>query len=129
MARHCDRPACIQLGSLPSRDRTLGPRLLARLTCDSVLQRVLLAPNGAALNLGRDTRTITPAQRRALNARDRGCVIPGCTAPPHWCEGHHITWWRHNGPTDITNLALVCGRDHSLIHLGIWDLTTINGLP
>jgi len=107
----------------------IGAQLLGRFACDALLQRVLLAPNGAVLNLGRDTRTISPAQRRALNARDRGCVIPGCTAPPAWCDGHHVNWWRHGGRTDIDDLALVCGRDHTLIHLGVWDLTMIDGIP
>jgi hypothetical protein len=80
------------------------------------------------LNLGRDSRTISRAQRRALNARDRGCVIPGCSAPPQWCEGHHVVWWRHGGRTDIDALALVCGRDHTLIHQGVWDLVMLDGV-
>jgi len=107
----------------------IGPGLLGRFGCDALLQKVLLSSQGAVLDLGRDTRTVSRAQRRALNARDRGCVIPGCPAPPQWCEAHHVIWWRHNGGTDIANLALVCGRDHTLIHLGVWDLTMINGVP
>ncbi len=107
----------------------IGPRLLGRLACDSLMQKVLLSSGGAVLDLGRDTRTVSRAQRRALNARDRGCVIPGCSAPPQYCEAHHVVWWRNNGRTDIDNLALVCGRDHNLIHLGVWELTMINGVP
>jgi hypothetical protein len=113
---------CDQLGPI-------GPRLLERFACDALLQHALLTPTGALLNLGRDTRTITTTQRRALNARDRGCVIPGCTASPSYCEGHHITWWRNNGPTDIDNLALLCPRHHTLIHLRVWDLAMVNGIP
>ncbi len=107
----------------------IGSRLLERLICDSVLQKVLLSTGGAVLDLGQDTRTISRAQRRALNARDRGCVIPGCLAPAQWCEGHHVVWWRHDGPTDLDNLALVCGRCHTLVHLGIWDLVMLDGIP
>ena len=107
----------------------IGPRLLGRFACDAILQKVLLSTGGAVLDLGRDTRTVSRAQRRALNARDRGCVIPGCSAPPTWCEAHHVTWWRHGGRTDIDGLALTCGRDHTLIHLGIWELVMINGVP
>jgi uncharacterized protein DUF222/HNH endonuclease len=120
--RTTQAPICGQLGPI-------SPRLLARFSCDALLQRVLLAPNGAVLDLGRDTRTVTPTQRRALNARDKGCVIPGCTAKPQWCEAHHVTWWRHGGKTSIENLALLCSRDHTLIHLGIWDLTMVDGIP
>ena len=107
----------------------IGPGLLARLSCDAVLQRALLAPSGALLNFGRDVRTITPAQRRALVARDRGCVIPGCTARAHQCEGHHVVWWRHGGDTSIANLALLCSRHHTEIHTGMWILTMRDGVP
>jgi hypothetical protein len=85
----------------------IGPRLLGRFTCDSVMQKVLLSQSGAVLDLGRDTRTISRAQRRALNARDRGCVIPGCMAPPEYCEGHHVIWGgTSNRATHIRHLAL-----------------------
>jgi hypothetical protein len=107
----------------------IGPRLLGRFGCDALLQKVLLSTGGAVLDLGRETRTVTRSQRRALNARDRGCVIPGCSAPPSWCEAHHVIWWRNGGRTDIGQLALTCGRDHTLIHLGIWELVMINGVP
>jgi hypothetical protein len=40
-----------------------------------------------------------------------------------------VIWWRNGGRTDIDGLALVCGRDHTLIHLGVWELTMINGIP
>ncbi len=70
---------------------------------------------GQALFLGHGTRLSTPAQRLALTARDRGCTRPGCSAPPAWCEVHHLTEWQHDGGTDITNLALVCPYDHHLI--------------
>jgi N-acyl-D-aspartate/D-glutamate deacylase len=77
---------------------------LARLSCDAVLYKVLTSPTGAVLDLGRAVRTVTPAQRRALTARDRGCIIPGCTAPLAACDAHHIHYWRHGGRTDITNV-------------------------
>ena len=109
---------------------TVPPRVLSRLACDAVLERALLARNGAILDLGRSTRTISPAQRRALTARDQGCVIPGCTAPAHWTEGHHIRWWqRDHGPTDIGNLALLCGRHHDEVHSGTWVLEMHDGIP
>jgi Domain of unknown function (DUF222) len=105
------------------------PRVLERMACDSLLQRALLSAKGAILDLGRDVRTVSPAQRRALVARDRGCVIPGCPAPAHHCEGHHVRWWRHDGTTDIDNLALLCGHHHTVVHQGIWTLTMRDGVP
>jgi uncharacterized protein DUF222/HNH endonuclease len=107
----------------------IGPALLARFACDAVLQTALMHPTGAILDLGRDARTITPAQRRALTARDRGCVIPGCGAPAGWSQGHHVVWWEHGGGTDLDNLVLLCGQHHTAVHLGLWTLKMIDGVP
>jgi len=68
------------------------------------------------LAAGRSTRLVTPGQRAALNARDRGCVLPGCDRPPEWCEAHHLIEWIDGGPTDLDNLVLVCRRHHTMLH-------------
>ena len=44
--------------------------------------------DGTVLDAGRKTRTIPPAIRRALAARDTRCQFPGCTA--HRCHAHHV---------------------------------------
>ena len=102
---------------------------LQALACDAVLQSAVLDRSGAVLDLGRSVRTVSAAQRRALVARDRGCVIPGCHAPPGVCDAHHVRWWRHGGATDLQNLALVCARHHADIHAGIWVLEMVDGVP
>jgi hypothetical protein len=124
------RPGAPLLGTSEcSHLGAVGPGLLGLMTCDALIERVLLAPNGALLDLGRAVRTITPPQRRALIARDRGCVIPGCIAPGEWCHGHHVVWWERLGPTNKDNLALVCTRHHAQIHAGIWELKMMDGIP
>jgi hypothetical protein len=50
------------------------------------------------LELGRATRTIPPALRRALAARDGGCVAPGCDRPPAWTDAHHLEHWAAGAP-------------------------------
>jgi hypothetical protein len=57
-------------------------------------------------------RLATPAQRRALAARDLGCSFPGCTRPPAWCQAAHIIAWADGGPTKIENMTLLCGFHH-----------------
>jgi Domain of unknown function (DUF222)/HNH endonuclease len=74
------------------------------------------------LDLGRTTRTISPAQRRALTVRDGGCRFPGCSTPPIWCDGHHIIHWIDGGPTDMDNLVLLCRRHHRTVHEGGWTI-------
>ena len=70
-----------------------------------------------------------PHARRAVKARDGGCIIPGCHAPPAWCDAHHVRWWSKGGRTDVDNLALLCPRHHTAVHAGIWDVEMRHGLP
>ena len=89
---------------------------LERLACDAELFGLLFSGKGEPLWHGRAKRSVTDAQRRALIARDGGCVL--CAEEPARCEAHHITPWAkpNNGPTDIDNLALLCGACHRRLH-------------
>jgi hypothetical protein len=66
--------------------------------------------------VGRRTRTIPPALRRALQARDRGCRFPGCDG--RFTDAHHVTHWADGGRTDLKNLVLLCRRHHRAVHEG-----------
>jgi hypothetical protein len=92
------------------------------LSCDSIYTPIVLDDDGAPLDLGISTRTVTKRQRKALVARDRGCAFPGCGAPPSWCEGHHIIHWSDGGPSDMGNLLLLCGFHHRLLHHSDWEI-------
>ncbi|HLS64357.1 MAG TPA: DUF222 domain-containing protein [Ruania sp.] len=103
----------------PTFDDSTGPvppDLLRRLATCGGLYRVLFSPDGEIINHGRERRLFTPAQRRALIARDKGCTWPGCTAPPAICESHHARiHWADGGPTNTTNGALLCYHHHALV--------------
>ena len=73
--------------------------------------------NGEPLDIGRKTRAIPPALKRALKARDKGCRFPGC---PHtrFTEGHHIDHWANGGETKLHNLITLCHFHHHLLHEG-----------
>ena len=90
---------------------------------------LVMGAGGAVLAQGRTCRYATPAQRRALAARDRGCTFPGCDAPPGWSEAHHIIHWEHGGLTDLDNLTLVCGFHHREHQKMGWECQITNGLP
>ena len=94
----------------------LSPALAKTLACDAAIGRILMRGKSEVLDVGRRTRLVTPALRRALDIRDGGCVEPGCTAPAHWCDAHHIIHWTHHGPTELPNLELRCRRHHLLQH-------------
>jgi hypothetical protein len=102
--------------------------LLAMLSCTATLQRVLLAPSGAPLDVGRSQRLATPAQRRALAARDGGCVIPGCGCPHEGTDIHHLHAWSTGGGTDLANRASLCPAHHQQVHAGTWQIRMIDGV-
>ena len=85
-----------------------------RLACDA--SRVVMRHDdeGRVIEVGARTRTVPPALRRALHARDRGCRFPGCGV--RFGQGHHIRHWAHGGPTTLSNLALLCRRHHRAVH-------------
>lgn len=89
-----------------------------RVACDAGITRVIVGPASEPLDVGRRTRTISAAQRKALNLRDTECRFPGCDRPPPWCDGHHIRHWVDGGPTNLDNLVLLCRRHHRLVHEG-----------
>ncbi|WP_328609103.1 13E12 repeat family protein [Amycolatopsis sp. NBC_00345] len=106
---------------------------LRRLCCDAKVLPAVLGGSGEVLDLGRAVRTATPAQRRALAVRDKGCTAPWCTRGAKWTTPHHIEYWTNphggpGGPTDIGNMALMCDRDHLLAHHGGWDIRLRNGV-
>jgi hypothetical protein len=74
------------------------------------------------LAVGRSSRTVTPAQLKALQVRDGGCVHPGCTRTPAFCDAHHIHHWAHGGATDLPNLILLCRHHHRTLHSRHWTL-------
>jgi hypothetical protein len=97
-------------------DEILSPSTVRRLACDASIIPIVLGGPSEVLDVGRQYRFFTPAQRRALTIRDKGCSFPGCTIPPQWCEAHHVEHWIDGGPTDLLNAALLCGRHHTVVH-------------
>jgi hypothetical protein len=98
-----------------------GPWIAAetarRLACEASIVRMIDGADGEPLNVGRKTRSISPALRRALQARDRGCRFPGCTYR-RFVDGHHVKHWAEGGETSLGNLVSLCRRHHRLVHEG-----------
>ena len=85
-----------------------------RLACDASVVEVAIGPDGSVLDVGRRSRTVPPALRRALEARDRGCRFPGCGL--RFTDAHHIVHWADGGETTLKGLVLLCHRHHRLVH-------------
>jgi hypothetical protein len=105
-----DRPGRCQLTDGPP----LAPETARRLACDASLVE-LTEHDHTPLKLGRKRRTIPPALRRALQARDHGCRYPGCDRN-RLLDAHHIQHSTSGGHTNLDNLLLLCRRHHRLLH-------------
>jgi hypothetical protein len=91
-----------------------------RISCDASVVLMRYGSDGAVLDVGRKTRTVPPSIRRALQARDRSCRFPGCTA--RRCDAHHVEHWMDGGATSLDNLVHLCRRHHRAVHEGGFDL-------
>jgi hypothetical protein len=96
-----------------------------RLSCDASLIAIVENERGEPLNVGRKTRTIPPAIRRALNSRDKSCRFPGCTFT-RFVDGHHVKHWAHGGETKLPNLVTLCRFHHRLVHEGQVVIQTLD---
>ena len=118
--------AATALGT-PSAGQLLPPETVRRLACDAAVIPVVLGSRGEILDQGRAVRLATTAQLVALWHRDRRCTFPGCTIPAHWTDAHHIRHWVDDGPTDLTNLTLLCGRHHTVVHRDQLHASLVDG--
>ncbi len=87
-----------------------------RLACDAQVVRLITDSLRKPLGVGRATRMVPAALRRALVWRDRHCTHPGCDMPAEYCDAHHIVHWAHGGETCLDNLRLLCRRHHGRQH-------------
>ncbi|MFC5267500.1 DUF222 domain-containing protein [Kribbella qitaiheensis] len=103
----------------------LSAGAIRRVACEAQIIPIVLGANSEPLDVAMAQRFVNRAMRRALNARDKGCVV--CKAPPIFCDAHHLISWIDNGPTALTNLVLLCRRHHIDTHHGHWQITLQGG--
>ena len=94
----------------------LAPETVRRMACDAAIIPAVLGAKSEVLDLGRTVPAgHAQAVPGAVPARPR-LHLPRLFATPglvrraplvHWCEG---------GPTDLSNMALVCPRHHTIVH-------------
>jgi hypothetical protein len=95
----------------------ISPATARRLGCDAEVV-AQIERDGLPVSVGRSRRTVPPALRRLLEARDgHACCFPGCESRRH-LQAHHRTHWAHGGETSLENLVLLCYQHHRLVHEG-----------
>jgi hypothetical protein len=96
-----------------------------RLACDCSVVRLTEEEERNPLDVGRKTRSIPPALKRAMNYRDQGCRFPGC-CNKRYTHGHHVEHWANGGETKLGNLITLCYFHHRLVHEGGWDVQVLD---
>jgi hypothetical protein len=115
-------------GYLEGNPAPVSAATIERLICDSGSVEIRFDELNRPLDLGREQRLFTRAQRRALAARDGGCTWPGCDRPPAFTEAHHIEHWlRDHGSTNIDQGILLCHGHHMLLHNQRWQIFENSG--
>lgn len=97
--------------------------------CAGGVQRVLLDEYGAIVGISTTGRIFTTHQRRAIQLRDRECLIPGCDVRADWCEIHHVEEWARGGPTHTSNGVALCWHHHRTLETSGWQIRMQDGIP
>lgn len=109
---------------------TVDPSIARQQACANRIIPMVLGSASQPLDVGRAQRLFPRAIRRALHVRDRGCIVPGCTVPAAWCDGHHTRPWERGGPTSLANAALLCRNHHGATHKALLTIhLEADGLP
>jgi hypothetical protein len=110
-----DRGATIPVAIVAETGTCLSPDTVRRLACDCGVVEATVDSGGEPLSVGRKTRTIPPAIKRALLLRDRTCRFPGCDHRL-FLDSHHLRHWADGGETSLANTTLLCSAHHSYVH-------------
>jgi hypothetical protein len=93
---------------------TLDERIAAMVQCDSIeltQDEICGFPVSAPIR----KHPFSLEQRRALRARDRCCIFPGCGRTRR-LQAHHLHPYGEGGETSVPNGGMLCGYHHWLIH-------------
>lgn len=107
----------------------LPPAALRRMLCDAELIPAVFNSKGALLDYGRAVRLVPEAVQKAVLARDRRCIVPGCTAAVEQLQFHHIKPFSQGGSTSAGNTVPGCGTHHMEMDLGLIKVFWVQGLP
>ncbi|TFB93994.1 DUF222 domain-containing protein [Cryobacterium sp. HLT2-28] len=110
-------------GSIEGSPAPISLATVERQLCDTGYLGILFDNTGQPIDVGREQRLFTPAQRTAMGARDGGCVWPECDRPPAWTEAHHLKeWLLEHGYTDLADGVCLCHPHHLLLHNTGWTI-------
>ncbi|MGN7949866.1 DUF222 domain-containing protein, partial [Microbacterium sp. 22215] len=114
--------------TIPGSGAHVPVSVAAQVACSGAIQRVLM-DEGRIIGITTTDRVFTVHQRRAIVARDKECLIPGCHVPASWCEIHHVTEHARGGPTHTDNGVPLCWWHHRSLGTSGWEIRMNAGVP
>ncbi|TFD33639.1 DUF222 domain-containing protein, partial [Cryobacterium sp. TMT1-19] len=111
-------------GQIEGNPVPISQETIDRLLCETGTRGIKFDDIGQIIDVGRDERLFTEAQRAAMGVRDGGCLWVGCDRSPAWSEAHHINeWLTDSGDTNLADGVLLCHPHHLLLHNQHWKIT------
>ncbi|TFD83053.1 HNH endonuclease signature motif containing protein [Cryobacterium psychrotolerans] len=117
------------VGWIDGIETPLSMRAVKQKVCTGGIQPVVFGDENAICSLGVPDRCFNREQRRAISARDGGCIIPGCQIPASWSEIHHVIPDAFGGDTHTDNGVLLCWFHHRTIETSGWKIRMLRGVP
>ncbi|KQX07398.1 hypothetical protein ASC59_06405 [Leifsonia sp. Root1293] len=114
-------------GHIDGLDAPVSSGAVEQLCCANGIQAVAISADGAIQRLGTTERCFNRTQRRAMAARDGGCII--CGMPPQYTEAHHVVPWAVVKATHVSNGVLLCWFHHRTITTSGWQIRMVHGHP
>jgi hypothetical protein len=87
-----------------------------RLACNAGIVPAVLGGRSVPVDLGRQDRFFSEAQRVALATTYDTCAAEACDRPYAWSELHHEDPWASGGRTDLDLAVPLCGHHHRRVH-------------
>ena len=115
--------------SIDGVNETISATTARHLAAEAEFIPMVLDGHSMPLDYGHPRRLFSRAHKLAFIQRDDGCAWAGCSSPPAYGEGHHLRWWSHGGPTDITNGVMLCAFHHHRIHNDGWEIVMRDHVP
>jgi hypothetical protein len=98
------------------------------LACGASLVWLATDQAGHPVAVSDRTPNIPTSIRRAVRARDQGCVFPTgngsrCGLAPPYCDVHHVVYRSDGGRHTVDNCRMLCRFHHHLVHEGGFGLS------
>ena len=106
----------VQQAGVTDTGTKVSPGQLLRLACEAKIIPAVLDKGGHVLDLGREHRFHTKAQRLALLIEQETCQHPSCDTAGAFCHVHHTHPWATGGETNTRDAVLLCPFHHHQAH-------------